>query len=150
MKTDEKDAKAAVEKIEALTAEVEVGRIYEGKVARIVDFGAFVNVLPGKDGLVHISAITNKFISDPREVVKAGDIVKVKVLEVDVARKRISFTMRLDDDVPQAAPQGKAASNKPSQNKTANKQAKGQRPKKDAGNAAMGNAFAEAFAKLKK
>ena len=138
--------KAGVETIQDL----KVGMVLEGVVSNVANFGAFVDVGVHQDGLVHISAITNKFISDPREVVKAGDIVKVKVLEVDVARKRISFTMRLDDEVPQAAPQGKAASSKPSQNKTANKQAKGQRPKKDAGNAAMGNAFAEAFAKLKK
>ncbi|TMN94045.1 RNA-binding transcriptional accessory protein [Pseudoalteromonas phenolica] len=138
--------KAGVETIQDL----KVGMILEGVVSNVANFGAFVDVGVHQDGLVHISAITNKFISDPREVVKAGDIVKVKVLEVDVARKRISFTMRLDDEVQQAAPQGKSTSNKPSQNKTANKQAKGQRPKKDAGNAAMGNAFAEAFAKLKK
>lgn len=138
--------KAGVETIQDL----KVGMILEGVVSNVANFGAFVDVGVHQDGLVHISAITNKFISDPREVVKAGDIVKVKVLEVDVARKRISFTMRLSDEVQQASPQVKSASSNPSQNKTANKQARGQRPKKDAGNAAMGNAFAEAFAKLKK
>ena len=71
--------------------------ILEGVVSNVANFGAFVDVGIHQDGLVHISALTNKFISDPREVVKAGDIVKVKVLEVDVPRKRISFTMRLDD-----------------------------------------------------
>jgi uncharacterized protein len=124
--------------------------ILEGVVSNVANFGAFVDVGVHQDGLVHISSITNKFISDPREVVKAGDIVKVKVLEVDVARKRISFTMRLDDDITQAAPQGKPSQVKPTQNKGSNPQSKGPRPKKDAGNAAMGNAFAEAFAKLKK
>ena len=73
------------------------GMILEGVVSNVANFGAFVDVGVHQDGLVHISALTNKFISDPREVVKAGDIVKVKVLEVDVPRKRISFTMRLDD-----------------------------------------------------
>ncbi|TMP75845.1 RNA-binding transcriptional accessory protein, partial [Pseudoalteromonas ruthenica] len=94
-------------------------------------------------------AITNKFISDPREVVKAGDIVKVKVIEVDVARKRISFTMRLNDEITSQDTQAKS---RPSTQKSAapkqhNRSAK---PKKDLGNAAMGNAFAEAFAKMKK
>lgn len=138
--------KAGVETIQDL----KVGMILEGVVSNVANFGAFVDVGVHQDGLVHISSITNKFISDPREVVKAGDIVKVKVLEVDVARKRISFTMRLDDDITQAAPQGKPSQVKPTQNKGSNPQSKGPRPKKDAGNAAMGNAFAEAFAKLKK
>ncbi len=136
--------KAGVETINDL----KVGMILEGVVSNVANFGAFVDVGVHQDGLVHISAITNKFISDPREVVKAGDIVKVKVIEVDAPRKRISFTMRLDDDVHNApktaqqnAPQKKAA-----HTKATNKP----KPKRDAGNAAMGNAFAEAFAKLKK
>ncbi|MCF6435476.1 Tex family protein [Pseudoalteromonas sp. MMG022] len=136
--------KAGVETINDL----KVGMVLEGVVSNVANFGAFVDVGVHQDGLVHISAITNKFISDPREVVKAGDIVKVKVIEVDASRKRISFTMRLDDDVhntpksvQQNTPQKKAPHTKP-----ANKP----KPKRDAGNAAMGNAFAEAFAKLKK
>ncbi|WP_351059618.1 S1 RNA-binding domain-containing protein, partial [Psychrobacter sp. TB20-MNA-CIBAN-0197] len=78
--------KAGVEKI----SDLKPGMILEGVVSNVANFGAFVDVGVHQDGLVHISAITNKFISDPREVVKAGDIVKVKVVEVDAARKRIS------------------------------------------------------------
>ena len=113
-------------------------------VSNVANFGAFVDVGVHQDGLVHISAITNKFISDPREVVKAGDIVKVKVLEVDAARKRISFTMRLDDDVDTSNKTAPAGKSKPAAKaKSAPKQ------KRDFGNAAMGNAFADAFANAK-
>ncbi|CAM3889935.1 MULTISPECIES: Tex family protein [Pseudoalteromonas] len=134
--------KAGVETI----TDLKVGMILEGVVSNVANFGAFVDVGVHQDGLVHISALTDKFISDPREVVKAGDIVKVKVIEVDVPRKRISFTMRLNDEISQAPAQKQNA--KPHKGKPASKSSK---PKsRDAGNAAMGNAFAEAFAKLKK
>ncbi len=134
--------KAGVETI----TDLKVGMILEGVVSNVANFGAFVDVGVHQDGLVHISALTDKFISDPREVVKAGDIVKVKVIEVDVPRKRISFTMRLNDEISQAPAQKQNA--KPHKGKPAPKSSK---PKsRDAGNAAMGNAFAEAFAKLKK
>jgi uncharacterized protein len=112
-----------------------------------------------QDGLVHISALTNKFISDPREVVKAGDIVKVKVLEVDVPRKRISFTMRLDDTPNQASgsadkgPRAGKGSNKgpnKGQGKQSGQQRGGQSRSNQVQNSAMGNAFADAFAKAKK
>jgi len=73
------------------------GMILEGVVSNVAAFGAFVDIGVHQDGLVHISALSDKYIKDPREVVKAGDIVKVKVLEVDVARKRIALTRRLDD-----------------------------------------------------
>ncbi len=73
--------------------------ILEGVVTNVTNFGAFVDIGVHQDGLVHISALTNRYISDPREVVKAGDIVKVKVVEVDIPRKRIALTMRLDDEV---------------------------------------------------
>jgi len=86
-----------VEKLEDLKP----GMILEGVVTNVAAFGAFVDVGVHQDGLVHISALSNKFVKDPREVVKAGDIVKVKVLDVDVARRRISLTLRLDD-VPSA------------------------------------------------
>jgi len=128
------------------------GMILEGVVSNVANFGAFVDVGVHQDGLVHISALTNKFISDPREVVKAGDIVKVKVLDVDVARKRISFTMRLDDTPDKAntnhqgakpAKAGKAT-NKPKHNPRSG----GQRKDKPQ-NSLMGNAFADAFAKAK-
>jgi len=73
------------------------GMILEGVVSNVAAFGAFVDIGVHQDGLIHISALSDKFVKDPREVVKAGDIVKVKVLEVDVARKRIALTRRLDD-----------------------------------------------------
>ncbi len=79
--------------------DLQPGMVLEGTVTNVANFGAFVDVGVHQDGLVHISAITNRFIKDPREAVKTGDIVKVKVLEVDVARKRIALTMRLDDEI---------------------------------------------------
>jgi uncharacterized protein len=133
--------------------DLEVGMVLEGVVSNVANFGAFVDIGVHQDGLVHISAITNKFIKDPREVVKAGDIVKVKVMEVDVNRKRISLTMRLDDAQTPAARSGKqtAKPNKDSHRKNAHQNkdraaAKGN----SVNNAMMGNAFAEAFAKAKK
>jgi len=135
--------KAGVEKI----SDLKPGMILEGVVSNVANFGAFVDVGVHQDGLVHISAITNKFISDPREVVKAGDIVKVKVVEVDAARKRISFTMRLDDDIDTSNKAAAAAPQKPRSNNT--NQARAPKPKRDTGNAMMGNAFADAFANAK-
>ncbi|MBB6119692.1 uncharacterized protein FHS13_001641 [Nocardiopsis algeriensis] len=76
------------------------GMILEGVVTNVAAFGAFVDVGVHQDGLVHVSALSNKFVSDPREVVKPGDIVKVKVQDVDITRERISLTMRLDDETP--------------------------------------------------
>jgi uncharacterized protein len=78
--------------------DLQPGMILEGVVTNVANFGAFVDIGVHQDGLVHVSALANKFVKDPREVVKAGDIVKVKVLEVDLARKRIALTMRLSDD----------------------------------------------------
>ena len=122
------------------------GMILEGVVSNVANFGAFVDVGVHQDGLVHISALTNKFISDPREVVKAGDIVKVKVMEVDVQRKRISFTMRLDDS---PAPANKPGAGKPKGGQKPRGKASGQRQSGPSQNQAMGNAFADAFAKAK-
>jgi uncharacterized protein len=73
-------------------------------VTNVTNFGAFIDIGVHQDGLVHISALSNKFVKDPREVVKAGDIVKVKVLEVDVARKRVALTMRMQDEVKPSSP----------------------------------------------
>lgn len=78
-------------------SDLEPGMILEGTVTNVTNFGAFVDVGVHQDGLVHISALSNNFVKDPREVVKAGDIVKVKVMEVDIDRKRIAMSMRLDD-----------------------------------------------------
>ena len=78
--------------IEEITAEVEVGKVYEGKVARLMDFGAFVTILPGKDGLVHISQISDEHVDKVSDRLNEGDIVKVKVLEIDrQGRVRLSI-----------------------------------------------------------
>jgi uncharacterized protein len=69
----------------------------EGTVTNVTNFGAFVDIGVHQDGLVHISMLANKFVKDPHDVVKAGEVVKVKVLEVDEKRKRIALTMRLED-----------------------------------------------------
>ena len=74
------------------------GMMLEGVVTNVAAFGAFVDVGVHQDGLVHVSAMSRHFVSDPREVVKSGDVVRVKVLDVDVARKRIALTLRLDDE----------------------------------------------------
>ena len=76
------------------------GMVLEGTVSNVAQFGAFVDIGVHQDGLVHVSQLANKFVNDAREVVKTGDIVKVKVLEVDLARKRISLTMKLDAQAP--------------------------------------------------
>ncbi len=83
----------ALEHIKRVTAEVEVGRIYEGPIAKITDFGAFVTVLPGRDGLVHISQIANERVENVTDVLSEGQIVKVKVLEID-RQNRIRLTMK--------------------------------------------------------
>jgi uncharacterized protein len=84
------------EGIESLT-DLHPGMVLEGVVTNVAAFGAFVDIGVHQDGLVHVSALANKFIKDPHEVVKPGQIVKVKVLDVDVKRQRISLTMRIDD-----------------------------------------------------
>ncbi|TDK75295.1 Tex family protein [Vibrio cholerae] len=122
-------------------SDLEVGMVLEGVVSNVANFGAFVDIGVHQDGLVHISALTDRFISDPREVVKAGDIVKVKVMEVDVQRKRIALSMRLNDE--------------PGQDNRSQRSAAPRAPRRDEpqGNAlggAMGGAFAAAFAKAKK
>ncbi|WP_323971932.1 Tex family protein [Aeromonas hydrophila] len=132
--------KEGVEKISDLVPEM----VLEGVVTNVTNFGAFVDIGVHQDGLVHISSLTDRFVKDPREVVKAGDIVRVKVLEVDVPRKRISLTMRLDEKAGQPA-------RKPAEPRhTGNakpKQTPRQSPPTDG---AMGNAFAAALSKLKK
>jgi polyribonucleotide nucleotidyltransferase len=85
--------RAARERIELITADVEVGRIYQGKVARLMDFGAFVTILPGRDGLVHISQISHERVERVSDKLKEGDVVQVRVLEVD-RQGRIRLSMR--------------------------------------------------------
>ncbi|MEU3306328.1 Tex family protein [Nocardiopsis sp. NPDC055551] len=94
--------KEGVEKL----GDLEQGMILEGVVTNVAAFGAFVDVGVHQDGLVHVSALSNKFVEDPRDIVKPGDIVKVKVQDVDIPRKRISLTMRLDDEAPQGGGRG--------------------------------------------
>ena len=90
---DGTSGREAQARIELITADVEVGRIYEGKVVRLMDFGAFVSILPGKDGLVHISQISNERVEKVSDKLTEGDIIKVKVLEVD-RQGRIRLSMR--------------------------------------------------------
>jgi uncharacterized protein len=139
--------------------DLKVGMILEGIISNVANFGAFVDLGVHQDGLVHISSLTNKFVSDPREVVKAGEVVKVKVTEVDPARKRISLTMRLDEVIntkkethqSQQQPKAHTPKNDKSANNGKSHQQRSAKPAaKKQDNAAMGNAFADAFAKLKK
>ena len=82
--------------------DLEAGMLLEGVVTNVANFGAFVDIGVHQDGLVHVSQLADRFVKDPREVVKAGDIVKVKVVEVDLKRQRIALTMKLDDVAPAA------------------------------------------------
>jgi polyribonucleotide nucleotidyltransferase len=91
--TDGTKARQAVEKIEAIVAEVEIGKVYHGKVSKITDFGAFVNILPGKDGLVHISHISYDRVENVSDYLKEGDMVDVKVLEID-RQNRIKLSIK--------------------------------------------------------
>ncbi|HHF3250156.1 TPA: Tex family protein [Vibrio alginolyticus] len=128
-------------------SDLEPGMILEGVVSNVANFGAFVDIGVHQDGLVHISALTDRYVSDPREVVKAGDIVKVKVMEVDVQRKRIGLSMRMNDE-----PGQDNRSQRSSAAPRRNDQPQRRQPRRDdaASNNAMGGAFAAAFAKAKK
>jgi polyribonucleotide nucleotidyltransferase len=90
---DAASGREALRRIEMITADVEVGRVYEGKVVRLMDFGAFVAILPGRDGLVHISQISDERVERVSDKLKEGDVVKVKVLEVD-RQGRVRLSMR--------------------------------------------------------
>lgn len=118
--------------------DLQPGMVLEGVVTNVANFGAFVDVGVHQDGLVHISALSTKFVDDPRTVVKAGDVVKVKVLEVDVPRKRIALTMRLDDEVGTAVRSGAGRSD--------NGRRQGAKP---AAQDNTGGVMAAAFAKLR-
>ena len=99
--------------------------ILEGTVTNVTNFGAFVDIGVHQDGLVHISAMANHFVQDPRDVVKTGDLVRVKVLSVDLPRKRIALTMRLDD---QPGTQEPRADRSKDSRPTGRKQPSGDRP----------------------
>ncbi|MEC7547002.1 MAG: Tex family protein [Pseudomonadota bacterium] len=125
------------------------GMILEGAITNVAAFGAFVDIGVHQDGLVHISALADHFVKDPRDVVKAGDIVKVKVMEVDVSRKRIGLSMRLSDDTPPSNDTG-ARRHSSRQGKTSERTAKRPADASSASTGAMAGAFAQAFAKAKK
>jgi len=137
-------------------ADLKPGMTLEGVVTNVANFGAFVDIGVHQDGLVHVSALSNTFVKDPHSVVKTGQIVKVKVLEVDIPRKRISLTMKMGDDVPKAAP-GQNAGRQVQANRAgdARGNSRGERSGGSAGsNSQQGagfanNAFAAAFAKAK-
>ncbi|WP_137045839.1 Tex family protein [Pseudolabrys sp. FHR47] len=120
------------------------GMILEGAVTNVAAFGAFVDIGVHQDGLVHISAMSKTFIKDPREVVKPGDIVKVKVLEVDAGRKRIALSLRLDDEAGAARPQG----TKPSErNDKAMRNFAARKPAESSGGGALAEAMRRAAEK---
>ncbi|WOT05409.1 Tex family protein [Shewanella youngdeokensis] len=130
--------------------DLKLDMILEGVVTNVTNFGAFVDVGVHQDGLVHISSMTDKFIDDPHKVVKAGDIVKVKVMEVDADRRRIGLSMRLTDNAGDAPKTPARPANNGAHKKVAKPQSQNRGKPKQQTNAAMGNAFADAFAKLKK
>ncbi|WP_372410724.1 Tex family protein [Streptomyces luteireticuli] len=125
--------KEGVEKI----GDLEQGMVLEGVVTNVAAFGAFVDVGVHQDGLVHVSAMSRTFVKDPRDVVKPGDIVRVKVLEVDVARKRISLTLRLEDEA--RAPRAPREAREPRRGGGA------PRPRREAPSPAAGGAMADAL-----
>ena len=102
--TKEEAVKHAISWIEGLTHEVKVGEEYEGEVKRMLAFGAFVEILPGKEGLVHVSQMSTEFVKDPGDVVKLGDKVKVRVIEIDDQR-RVNLSMLFGDDAKKAPPE---------------------------------------------
>ncbi len=124
--------------------DLQPGMLLEGVVTNVTNFGAFVDIGVHQDGLVHVSALANRFVKDPHEVVKAGDVVKVKVLEVDAARKRIALTMRLADELPAAGKVGDGNTANRNRGGTARGKPPPQERKPD-----TGGAMAAAFAKLK-
>jgi len=124
------------------------GMVLEGVVSNVAAFGAFVDIGVHQDGLIHISALADRYVKDPREVVKAGDIVKVKVLEVDVARKRIALTRRLEDAPAPEARDGRGAGRDPARGPSRDGRGRpGSAPRPSAPPA--NNALAEAFARAR-
>ncbi|MDN5450348.1 MAG: RNA-binding transcriptional accessory protein [Enterobacterales bacterium] len=133
--------------------DLQLGMILEGSVTNVTNFGAFVDIGVHQDGLVHISSLADKFVDDPHKVVKAGDIVKVKVMEVDLQRKRIALTMRLDEQPGESGSRRSSPERTPDRQRPANNNARQARndKKPDSGNnSAMGDALAAAFGKMKR
>jgi polyribonucleotide nucleotidyltransferase len=105
--TEKAKADIAIDRIKAVTAEIEVGTVYNGKVMRIVDFGAFVEVLPGKEGLVHISQIAHDRVAKVTDYLKEGQMVDVKVMEIDRQNRiRLSIKELLEKPAPDATSEG--------------------------------------------
>ena len=127
--------------VEEIT-DLKPGMILEGTVTNVTNFGAFIDIGVHQDGLVHISSLSDKFVEDPHQVVKTGDIVKVKVLEVDIPRKRIALTMRLDEEA--------RASSSKAERPQAKARPQASRERNPQSNSAMGNAFADALKNWKK
>ena len=125
--------------------DLQPGMVLEGTVSNVAQFGAFVDLGVHQDGLVHVSQLSNKFVNDAREVVKTGDIVKVKVLEVDLARNRISLTMKLDTAAPAKGQGGAKGDNG---FRPAGRQERYNAPRGGASAPAPQGAMAAAFAKL--
>ena len=123
------------------------GMVLEGVVTNVAAFGAFVDIGVHQDGLIHISALADRYVKDPREVVKAGDVVKVKVLEVDVARKRIALTRRLDDTAESARERSRGASRMPERDRGGARPLPAAKPRAES---PVGNALAAAFARAKR
>jgi len=103
--TDGAKAEEAKRRIEQITAEVEIGKVYEGPVTKILDFGALINLLPGKDGLLHISQIAHERVERVSDYLSEGQIVKVKVLETD-DKGRVKLSMKVLADRPAGMPEG--------------------------------------------
>jgi len=133
------------EGVEEIT-DLKAGMILEGTVTNVTNFGAFVDIGVHQDGLVHISSLSDKFVEDPHQVVKTGDVVKVKVLEVDVARRRIALTMRLDE----SAVKNDGKSDRTLSAKPRSDNARQDRSNSPRANNAMGNAFANALKNWKR
>lgn len=126
--------------------DLQPGMVLEGAVTNVTNFGAFVDIGVHQDGLVHISSLADRFVDDPHKVVKAGDIVKVKVLDVDLPRKRIALTMRLDEQ-PGEGNSRRSAGPEAEQKRKKGAPAGSGRPQKMTNNSAMGDALAAAFGK---
>ncbi len=129
--------------------DLQPGMLLEGVVTNVTNFGAFVDIGVHQDGLVHVSAIANRFVKDPHDVVKAGDVVKVKVLEVDAARKRIALTMRLADELPSANSAARPTS-RVGAGGTVNRVPGSGKPTAGARQADASGAMAAAFSRLKR
>jgi polyribonucleotide nucleotidyltransferase len=112
-------AEAAKRKVEALTEEVKVGKVYDGKVTSIKDFGAFIEILPGRDGLCHISELDDKYVGKVEDVVKMGDPIQVKVIAIDehdrvkLSRKALLREQRGEGPAPPAPPPGPRGEGRP-------------------------------------